>query len=191
MVERPYRRSRYVHDQAAGNRDASPRRKRVEKHRGGSPLSTRSARIREQPGHPHRRAGLEPFRFDQETKARIWSAIQDKIRGRLKHGASLGDILFSSERDLEKATRAEGFDPPPGLCAVPAHLVKKEKVYGRSSINSSATKSDSRMARRVFARFIGRTPMRIVVGDVHPSDIILQKVDGYQRYAKADLLDSM
>ncbi len=110
--------------------------------------------------------------FDQETKARIWSAILDKIRGRLKLGASLGDILFSSERDLKKATRAEGFDPAPSLCAVPAHLVKKEKVY---KIVDQFKRNKKRFQDGApgIARFIGQTPMRIVVGDVHPSDIIL------------------
>ena len=122
--------------------------------------------------------------FDKATKERIAQEVRSYIRGHHKNLASFGHIRLRAEQKLRELTVSAGFEPPPGLCDIPDNLIKAEQVARKAGQFQRDRKAFQDDLPGILRGIDGIAPCDIVYGDVHSVDIILEKIEGYQRHAK-------
>lgn len=115
--------------------------------------------------------------FDDATKERIAQDLRSYIRGQHKNLAAFGHVQLMAERKLHELTHAAGFEPSPGLCAVPENFIKSEKVARKAGVFLRDRKKSQDDLPGVLRGIDGIAPCDIVYGDVHSVDIILEKID--------------
>ncbi len=115
----------------------------------------------------------------------VGSRLRDYIRAQHKNHESLENIRFKAARVLDKITREMGFEPAPGVCEIPAHIVKAEGVYRQVGVFKRDRKAFQDAQPGVRRSREDMLPCDVVVGDVHPLDFLLPEIEGFQRYAKA------
>lgn len=115
----------------------------------------------------------------------VGARLRDYIRAQHKNHESLENIRFKAARVLDKITREMGFEPAPGVCEIPAHIVKAEGVYRQVGVFKRDRKAWQDRAPGIRRSREGMLPNDVVVADVHPLDFLLPEVEGFQRYAKA------
>ncbi|RWI57038.1 MAG: hypothetical protein EOR16_15660 [Mesorhizobium sp.] len=121
--------------------------------------------------------------FDAVTKAKIAEDLKQEIRGLLAAGAAWGHVKILARNFLAETTRSWGFRPsdPASFeqaCSIPWTLVSEEMHYRnvhQFRTNRKAYEDSRPRGRRSIE---GMRPMELVVGDVHPIDIHLARVDG-------------
>jgi hypothetical protein len=129
-------------------------------------------------------------RYDKEFRGKldlnaVAARLLSYIRAQHKNHESLENIRFKAARFLAKITRELGFEPTPGVCEIPSHLVKAEGVYRQVGVFKRDRKAWQDRAPHVRRSREDMLPCEVVVGDVHPLDFLLPEVEGFQRYAKA------
>ena len=123
--------------------------------------------------------------FDDATKARIAEAVARDIRSLWAATTDCGwpHIARLASVTLAKETAAAGFDPGPKrlrkLCRVPRGLVERGRPHRAVAVHDRDRKRwVDESVPRVRRTRGGRRPMEIVIGDVHPIDILLVRDDG-------------
>ena len=123
--------------------------------------------------------------FDDATRARIAETVARDIRSLWAATTDCGwpHIARLAGVTLAKETAAAGFDPGPKrlrtLCRVPRGLVERGRPHRAVAVHDRDRKRwvDESVPRIRRTRG-GRRPMEIVIGDVHPIDILLVRDDG-------------
>lgn len=131
------------------------------------------------------RAWDEAVPFDDATRARIAEAVARDIRSLWAATTDCGwpHIARLAGVTLAKETAAAGFDPGPKrlrkLCRVPRNLVERGRPHRAVAVHDRDRKRwVDESVPRIRRTREGRRPMEIVVGDVHPVDILLVRGDG-------------
>ena len=129
--------------------------------------------------------------LDEEAKQAIAEALADYVRSLWASGAAGWAVIqeFSSLK-LEELSRTAGWDAP-AMTLKPACRLSRPFIerYRKSGLLAVSDKD----AKRFFDEHIPRIrrnradllPMDVVVGDVHPVDIAIRRVDGSIAYPRA------
>ena len=123
--------------------------------------------------------------FDDATKGRIAEATAERVRSLWAASTEIGwkQISRLAAGFLYDQTVAAGFDPGrrelKKLCRVPRRFVEAGRPWRAVAVYDKDRKRhfDVHMPRIRRTRE-GREPMEIVIGDVHPIDILMRRTDG-------------
>jgi hypothetical protein len=119
--------------------------------------------------------------FDEPTRERVAGALRDKVRSLCRSGYVLSKVEYYAFEALRKLTREAGFDDEVELrriCRVPRRIISEEmhlRVVARKERDAKAHADATPSIRRTRT---GIEPMQVVVGDVHPIDILMRREDG-------------
>ncbi|MEX2617282.1 MAG: helix-turn-helix domain-containing protein [Alphaproteobacteria bacterium] len=123
--------------------------------------------------------------FDDATKARIAETVQRKTRSFFAENLSIGWqwIARFANETLYEETLDAGYDTDKrrlrAICTVSRPFVEAARPYREIAIYDKDRKRHfDRSAPRIKRSRDGRLPMDIVVGDVHPIDILLPRPGG-------------
>lgn len=111
-------------------------------------------------------------------KTAIAAAFDERVRGLWRSGMSEGKILPLAETELHALSIDAGWtDAPridPGLHAIRRHAeVRKLAIK-----ETDAKRFHDKLTPRIHRSREGLQPMDIVIGDVHPIDILITREDG-------------
>lgn len=129
------------------------------------------------------RAWDEAVPFDAATKRKIADNLRLEIRSRRAQRMSRKWVLATCREWLKKDTAAHGFklaDPHEfeRICTIPVALytaeAKYEQVY---DLTKDRDRFDNKLPR-IRRTIEGMRPMELVVADVHPTDLLIQRSDG-------------
>ncbi|WP_160140550.1 transposase domain-containing protein [Blastochloris tepida] len=120
--------------------------------------------------------------FDDAEKLRIRERLDQHIRNLWGNGGALSMVRRLAGEWLADTTRLAGFDPGPDdlarLCQLPQHLVERGKRARKVHVFNTDRKTFEDGKRRVRRTIEGLQPMDVVVGDVHPVDVLVRREDG-------------
>ena len=122
--------------------------------------------------------------FPEQTRQAILEKLRTRIRSLWKEDvASWATVARLATTRLVELTRAAGLDLPDGemlaLCEVPRTLVEAERRYAVLGTKRKDAKGFAdRHQPRVQRHRDGQEPMEVVVGDVHPVDVLVTRPDG-------------
>ena len=122
--------------------------------------------------------------FDAPTKERIAEALKQYVRGHHKNLTSFGHMRLMAELKLQEMTRQAGFDISRDLCALPENFIKDEKIARKVGLFLRDRKAFQDDLPGIIRGVDGLAPCDVVYGDVHSADVLLAKVEGFQRHAK-------
>lgn len=126
--------------------------------------------------------------FDDAVKEEIAATLQRYVRSLWAANTEYGWrwVARMAGTRLEELTRAAGFDGDlRRICKLPHNLVMRERPYRALAIlKQDAKRWHDEYRPRVRRTRAGRWPMEIVVGDVHPIDVLLPRPDGSTFTAK-------
>ncbi|MCI4680426.1 hypothetical protein K9U39_06090 [Rhodoblastus acidophilus] len=122
--------------------------------------------------------------FDDEVKKRIASELRLYIRGEHKNLASFGHIRLMAERKLIELSRAAGFQASADICALPDNFIKAERIARKAGVFLRDRKAFQDDLPGILRGVSGLAPCDVIYGDVHSADVLLPKIEGFQRHAK-------
>ena len=135
------------------------------------------------------RAWDDAVPFDDGKKAWIADQLRQHIRNLWGNGAALSMVRRLAGERLADMTRLAGFDPGPDelarLCQLPQHVLDREKRARKVHVFNTDRKTFEDGKRRVRRTIEGLQPMDVVVGDVHPVDVLVQREDGSTATSRA------
>lgn len=120
--------------------------------------------------------------FDNDKKAELASRIRQYVRSLIKSGEAPASVIMLASNRLASWVHAAGFDPGPeilaSVCQLPLHFVEAERIFGKVYRYKRDRKAyEDAKPRNVRSR-AGLVPMALVVGDVHPIDVLVKRADG-------------
>lgn len=129
--------------------------------------------------------------FDDATKARVAADLKRYVRSLWAASTELGwkwIARLAGERLAELTTEA-GFTPGAAqlkrICKLSHRFVARERQYRAVGIRDHDAKQWHDEDRgRIRRTRVGRSPMELVIGDVHPMDVLLPRPDGSTFTAK-------
>ena len=120
--------------------------------------------------------------FDDATRVRIAAELRRYVRSLWASNTSYGWrwVARLAGHRLEKLTAEAGFDGDlRAICRVPHNFVMLEARYRAIAVHDQDAKRwHDKYRPRVRRIRKGRWPMEIVIGDVHPMDVLLPRADG-------------
>ena len=127
--------------------------------------------------------------FDDETKERIAGEVRYYVRRAWRSTTEPGWrwIARLASVELEELTKAAGFEGGQlkAICKLPHNFVMPERRYRAVAVyEQDAKRWHDEYRPRVRRTRAGRWPMEVVVGDVHPMDVLLPRPDGATFTAK-------
>ncbi|MGU9982601.1 hypothetical protein ACJ4V0_21470 [Phreatobacter sp. HK31-P] len=126
--------------------------------------------------------------LDETTKRRIGDDLRHYVRGLHSQGESAGILALLASSKLLRLTREAGVDLGADgevICRVPPHVLNAERVFRKVALKARDRKTHEDRKPRQLRDRTGMAPMEILVGDVHPIDIVLRRDDGSQAHARA------
>lgn len=120
--------------------------------------------------------------LDDADKAGIAHALLKYIRGLVKAGQPQQVIRILASHKLAKLTARAGYDPGfdtlEKICLVPLHLIARERQLRKVHRFNSDRKAYEDARPRIKRSRDGLLPGDVIVGDVHPIDILVRRPDG-------------
>jgi hypothetical protein len=120
--------------------------------------------------------------FDTATKERIAEQVRQYIRGLIQAGEAPSGIQMLAAKKLADLTIANGFPLDRAergrVCHIPKGHVQREAQHRKVHRFATDRKAHEDAKPRVRRIRAGLMPMAIVVGDVHPIDILVTRDDG-------------
>lgn len=120
--------------------------------------------------------------FDETSKERIGRDLRQYIRGLVQAGEAPSNIRLLAARKLTNLTVAAGFSPDQvvreRICHIPKGHVDREAIHRKVRIFDADRKAHEDAKPRIRRTRSGLFPMDVVVGDVHPIDILIRRDDG-------------
>lgn len=123
--------------------------------------------------------------FDDAEKRRIERAVREYIGGLHAAGESAAILAELAALRLQKLTRSAGCDLDIAKCRLPSQFLDSMRVYRRQALKARDRKAYEDQKPRIRRTRDGLAPMAIIVGDVHPVDIVLSREDGSTAHARA------
>ncbi len=115
-------------------------------------------------------------------RLRIAKALRDYVRGLHKGRVAEAPLQALASAKLRELTIMAGFDPGQSaleaICRVPLNLIREERTYRRVGQFKKDRKAYEDARPRIKRSRIGYLPMDVIVGDVHPLDIVMLREDG-------------
>ena len=136
-------------------------------------------------------AWAEESQLDGAAKAQIAAKLERYTRSLWAASTEIGErriALLASDK-LAELTEAAGFKGEAGqlrkVCKLSLRFVRRHQHYRAVAIyDQDAKQWHDKHRPRIRRTREGRWPMDIVVGDVHPMDVLLQRADGSTFTAK-------
>jgi hypothetical protein len=126
--------------------------------------------------------------FDDATRQRIAARLRDKVRSLCRSGYMLSKVRYYAFIELSKLTREAGFDGGERelrrICQIPREMVAAERHLAKVARFERDRKAHEDAKPRVRRTAAGLLPMQVVVGDVHPMDILVSRDDGSTAHAR-------
>jgi hypothetical protein len=120
--------------------------------------------------------------LDTVAKERIAHQLRQYIRGLIQAGEAPSGILLLAGKKLADLTIANGFHIDRAdrerICHIPKNHVQREAQHRKVHRFMTDRKAHEDAKPRIRRTRAGLMPMEIVVGDVHPIDIIVMREDG-------------
>lgn len=120
--------------------------------------------------------------FDDQTKAAIACKLNDYLENAWRSGASgAREVCRLGRVELIELTKAQDFDCDDlaAICAVPKALAMAKRDAKVADIRKrNAKEFDDNYRRPTRRSRAGMLPMEIVVADVHPVDVLVERADG-------------
>jgi hypothetical protein len=123
--------------------------------------------------------------FDDAEKHRIERAVREYVAGLHAAGESAAILAELAALRLQKLTSKAGCDLAIETCRLPSHFIGGMRVHRRQALKSRDRKAYEDQKPRIRRTREGMAPMAIIVGDVHPVDIVLSREDGSTAHARA------
>lgn len=150
---------------------------------------TNAPQVRKARSDMHRRRCFVSRQWGQsapltdDEKARITASIDEYVTALWSGGAaSARQVAQLATSKLLELSRAAGWKAATlKVCAVTRHAVEKHRAASLSAIHAKDAKLFSdKYQPRIIRHRDGLMPLDIVVGDVHPLDVIVTRADGTQ-----------
>ena len=123
--------------------------------------------------------------FDDAEKRRIARLVRDYIGGLHAAGESAAILAELAALRLQKLTREAGCELDIETCRLPSHFIGSLRIHRRQALKKRDRKAYEDQKPRIRRTREGMAPMSIIVGDVHPVDIVLSRDDGSTAHARA------
>lgn len=127
--------------------------------------------------------------FDATERERIGKGVLRLIRSLHAKGEALSQIALLARGFLVSETRAAGFeaslDELNALCSIPYNRIRAERRFRNLDRYHGDRKAHEDARSRISRHRDGLAPMSVVVGDVHPIDILYRRADGSTATPKA------
>ncbi len=123
--------------------------------------------------------------FEEAEKRRIERALRDYIGGLHAAGESAAILAELAALRLQKLSREAGCDLDIETCRLPSHFIGSLRIHRRQALKKRDRKAYEDQKPRIRRMREGMAPMSIIVGDVHPVDIVLSREDGSTAHARA------
>lgn len=127
-------------------------------------------------------------RFSDKEKEAIARDLQSEIRSHVAAGATWGQTIELCSRFLAKVSQ-RGFPITDAtellrVCQVPKALVQAELHYRKLDQHRTDRKAIEDSRPRIKRKMDGLRPMELVVMDVHPLDVAVQRADGTEAHPR-------
>lgn len=123
--------------------------------------------------------------FDDAEKRRLARLVRDYIGGLHAAGKSAAILAELAALRLQKLSREAGCDLDIETCRLPSHFIGALRIHRRQALKKRDRKAYEDRKPRIRRTREGMAPMSIIVGDVHPVDIVLSRDDGSTAHARA------
>lgn len=127
--------------------------------------------------------------YPDAQKEKLAADLRQYIREWVAEGRPTGQVQFMASGYLARMTAAHGFRMTDKAeldraCAIPKQLVQAEqhlrKTHQRRADHARIENTQPRIKRTIA----GFAPMELVVADVHPIDVVLQRSDGGEAHPR-------
>lgn len=120
--------------------------------------------------------------FDEATMREIAEIVRQDLRDLWGNGSPYSAVRRLASEGLETLTRGKGFDPGAEelarICRLPKNVVESERDARKVHTYRTDRKAWNDRRGRVSRSLDGLEPMQLVIGDVHPVDIMVERQDG-------------
>lgn len=123
--------------------------------------------------------------FEDLEKRRIERALREYVGGLHAAGESAAILAELAALRLQKLSREAGCDLDIETCRLPSHFIGSLRTHRRQALKKRDRKTYEDQKPRIRRTREGMEPMSIIVGDVHPVDIVLSRDDGSTAHARA------
>lgn len=123
--------------------------------------------------------------LDDAEKRRIARLVREYIGGLHAAGESAAILAELAALRLQKLSREAGCDLDMETCRLPSHFIGSLRIHRRQALKQRDRKAYEDQKPRIRRTREGMAPMSIIVGDVHPVDIVLSREDGSTAHARA------